>query len=1148
MLNNHRVGVYICHCGVNISHTVDVTACRDFAEQRSGVAVARDYKFMCSNTGQALIQDDLRKDEIDRVVVACCSPLMHELTFRATCEEAGLNPYLLQVANIREQCAWVHDDVGLATEKAKALVNAAIARVQRHCELEPMRAEINPATLIVGAGIAGIQAALEIAESGHPVYLVERESSIGGHMARFDKTFPTLDCAACILTPKMVSVSHRKNLQLLTMTEVEDVQGYVGNFKVRLRQNARYVTPDCTSCGECVKVCPVKVSDPFEELMGEHTAIHKAFPQAVPNTYLIQKRDRPPCKQACPIHQDAAGYIALVREGRFKEACALVRRANPLPALCGRICYHPCEQECNRGSVDESIAIQSLKRFLIDWEAENLGEPEPPPIEKKRSERVAVIGAGPAGLTAAYDLRLMGYEVTVFEATDVLGGMVWLGLPTYRCPRDMVLRDIRYIEKLGVKFVRNRALGKDFSLEDLFDRGFSAVFVGTGAHKGFRLNVPGEELEGVVSGIDYLRNVNLNLGQKTGRRVAVVGGGNTAIDAARTAVREGAEVTILYRRTREEMPAEEEELADALAEQIRVRWLTAPTEVVGEEGSVTAVRCVDMQLGEPDSSGRRRPIPIPNTERDLQFDQVITAISQQPDSTWAGIRDGNGNGNGDVDEEAGPRGKLRFTKWDTVEVDPESFQTDLEGVFAGGDVVLGPSTVVEAMGHGRRAAEAIDKYIKGAPLENFATHMPPPEPRKAFESRPHPYAPRYTDTPREPRVHMPQRLAVERVNDYVEVNLGYTEEMARKEASRCLNCGVCVECYECERVCEPNAVDHLMADERKEVEVGQILVATGHQLFDPQKMAQYGYGRLNDVVTSLEFERMLSSTGPTGGKIVCKDGRPPRAVGIVHCIGSRDENHHRYCSRVCCMYALKFAHLVAERTDAQVYQFYIDMRAFGKGYEEFYSRVLQEGSTVIRGKVAEVLPALNSGNGSGEHLVVRCEDTLVGKFREIPMDMLVLCNALEPRTSAAEISQKLSLSKSPDGFFLERHPKLDPVGTMNDGIYIAGTCQGPKDIPDTVAQAQAAAARILALIGKGEVLIDPIRATVNSDNCSGCRVCNGLCPYQAITFNETDSVSEVNEALCKGCGTCVAACPAGAIAGSGFTDEQVLAELEAVLV
>lgn len=356
-------------------------------------------------------------------------------------------------------------------------------------------------------------------------------------------------------------------------------------------------------------------------------------------------------------------------------------------------------------------------------------------------------------------------------------------------------------------------------------------------------------------------------------------------------------------------------------------------------------------------------------------------------------------------------------------------------------------------------------------------------------------------------------------------------------------------CGICSQVCEPGAIDFGQHDEEFEIEVGQILIATGYQSFDARKMPQYGYGRLDNVLTSLEFEQMLNSTGPTGGKVLCKNGKPPRAIGIVHCVGSRDENHHRYCSRVCCMAALKFAHLVTERTDAQVYQFYIDMRAFGKGYEEFYSRVLSEGTTLIRGKVAEIVPSrVPAGDGGNGHLMVRCEDTLVGKFREIPVDMVVLCNAFEPQADAAKVANVFTLQRSPDGFFLERHPKLDPVGTMSDGIYLAGACQGPKDIPDSVAQAQAAAARILALISKGEVLIDPIRALISEENCSGCRMCNALCPYNAITFSEEKKVSEVNQTLCKGCGTCVAACPAGAITGSGFTDDQILAELEAVLV
>jgi heterodisulfide reductase subunit A len=354
-------------------------------------------------------------------------------------------------------------------------------------------------------------------------------------------------------------------------------------------------------------------------------------------------------------------------------------------------------------------------------------------------------------------------------------------------------------------------------------------------------------------------------------------------------------------------------------------------------------------------------------------------------------------------------------------------------------------------------------------------------------------------------------------------------------------------CETCAKVCEPHAIDYTMQDETVELEVGQILISTGFDLFDATAMAQYGYGQLDNVYSSLEFESILNSTGPTGGKILMKNGKEPRAVAILHCIGSRDTNHHPYCSRVCCMYALKFAHLVRDRTDAAIYQFYIDMRAFGKGYEEFYSRLLDEGITMIRGKAAEVVEGTWGSDGEPS-LRVRCEDTLIGKFREIPVDMVILCNAMEPRKDSDALRRLFSVSKSPDGFFLERHPKLDPTSTTTDGVFIAGCAQGPKDIPDTVAQASSAAARILSLISKGEVEIEPIRAMVQEEYCSGCRMCNGLCPYGAIEFLEEKKISHVNEALCKGCGTCVAACPSSAMTGHGFTDQQILAELTGLMV
>lgn len=1126
-----RIGVYICHCGSNIAGTVDVEKSRDSMVDEPGVAVVRDYKFMCSEPGQSLITQDIREKGINRVVVASCSPLMHEPTFRKACEKAGLNRYLFQMVNIREQCSWVHKDVGPATHKAEDLIRAAIRRVAQQQPLETVRVNVNPDTMVVGAGIAGIQAALEIAESGNKVYLVEKESSIGGHMAKFDKTFPTLDCSACILTPRMVQVAQHDNIELLSYSQVEQVDGSMGDFKVKVRRKARYVADNCTSCGECSKVCPVEVPNPFEEKQAPRAAVYKSFPQAIPNTFIIDKEDRPPCRETCPIGQEAAGYIGLVAAGRFEEAARLIRRHNALPGICGRVCFHPCESECNRKFVDEPVAIKSIKRFVIDWELDNMGDPEPPLIENPREDKVAVIGSGPSGLVCAHDLALQGFQTTIFEKLPVAGGMLAVGIPEYRLPSRVLKAEIDYITGMGVQLKTGTAFGRDITLDSLREEGYKAVYLATGAHASLKMDIPGEaENQGVYHGVDYLRRLRLGEPQPSGSRVAVIGGGNTAVDAARTALRKGAdEVTILYRRTRREMPAEEAEIEAAEAEGVRIEYLVAPIEVQGSGGRVAGMRCIRMELGEPDASGRRRPVPIDGSEHDREIDTIIIAVSQSPEAEYAADLKG-----------------ARLTKWNTLVVDPESMLTGVEGVFAGGDAVTGPDAVVTAMGDGKRAAESIGKYLRNEALENFTTRLNRPLPERDENSRPHSYAPRFKDTPRVPRTPVPELDPRARRTNFEEVEKGLTEEQAVREASRCLHCGICIECRACESVCEPKAIRHDMKDEVREINVGQVLIATGYQTMNSGSLTPYGYGRYEDVYTSLEFERLVSSTGPTEGKIVMRSGEEPRAIGIIHCVGSRDVNHHAYCSRVCCMYALKFAHLITDRTDAQVYQFYIDMRAFGKGYEEFYTRILEEDVNVIRGKVAEVVRC--GANGGGPRpLLIRCEDTLTRKFREIPVDMVVLCNAIEPGRDSEEIRRLFSISKSPDGFFLEKHPKLDPTATATDGVYVAGCCQGPKDIPDTVAQASSAAARILANVAKGEIEVEPIQAWIDPHLCAGCRLCNDLCSYGAVSFEEEESISKVNEALCKGCGTCVAACPSGAATARHFSDKQIFAEIEGLL-
>ncbi len=652
-----KIGVYVCHCGKNIASKVNVDEVTEFAESLPFVTVSRQYKFVCSDPGQELIQQDIRDGLINRVVVASCSPLMHEKTFRNATEDAGENEFLFQMANIREHVSWVTEDESAATVKAKALVAGAVRRVAFHEQLVRNRVSVNPDVLVVGGGIAGIHAALTLADAGKKVYLVEREPTIGGKMAKFDKTFPTLDCAACILTPKMSAVRSHPNITLWTYSEVVDVQGYVGNFKIKVKHKPRYIKEElCIGCMLCVENCTFKrpkFPDEFNEGLSKRKPVYIPFPQATPSVVLI----------------DA-------------ETCSYLKIGK---------CKQPCIDACERDAID---------------------------------------------------------------------------------------------------------------------------------------------------------------------------------------------------------------------------------------------------------------------------------LDQQ---------------------------------------------------------------------------------------ETFS-----------------------------------------------------------------------------------------------EIDAGAIILATGYKTFDARRIARYGYGKYKNVYTSLEIERLVNASGPTGGEVIMRDGKKPESVGIIHCVGSRDEKTNRYCSRLCCMVSLKLAHLIHERTNATVYNFYIDIRSAGKGYEEFYDKLLKEGIHFIRGRVAEVSDWALSPDEEGK-LVIRAEDTLVGVVRRIPVDMVVLSVGLEPQADAEEVRRLFNISCGGEGFFLERHPKLAPVSTFTDGVSLAGACQGPKDIPDAVAQAGAAASEALALIDKGYVELEPNTAYLQEDLCSGCKTCITLCPFSALIFDSQVNKAQVNQALCKGCGTCVASCPSGALGQNLFTDEQIFEEIKGVL-
>jgi len=648
-----RIGVFICHCGLNIARTVRVTDVVEFAATLPGVVVAEEYKFMCSTPGQELIQERIEQEKLDRVIVAACSPLMHEKTFRKVLESAGLNQYLLTIVNIREQCSWVIEDVDKATEKAKALVNGAVYRARRLHPLDARFIDVNHDVLVIGGGIAGIQASLELANAGVNVCLVEKSPTIGGHMAQFDKTFPTLDCSACILTPKMDAVLQHQRIELMTYSEVTEVSGFVGNFTVTIKQKPRYVDHDkCNGCLTCVEKCPAKGLSEFDEGMGKRPAVYIPFPQAVP----------------------------------------------------------------------------------------------------------------------------------------------------------------------------------------------------------------------------------------------------------------------------------------------------------------------------------QKPV-----------------------------------------------------------IDPER----------------------------------CTYFLKG-------------------------------------------------------------------------------KCRLCEKVCDQGAIDFEQEESSREITVGAIIVATGYDLMDTTPLVQYGYGKYPGVYHALEVERLFNAAGPTDGKLVMRDGSEPESIAILHCIGSRDKNYHEYCSRVCCMYALKFAHLFKEKTSAAVYQLYIDMRCFGKGYEEFYHRLLEEDVKFIRGKAARVSDVALTPEEEGK-LIIDVEDTLSNAFMRLPVDMVVLAPAMEARADAEDMARLLNISIDANRFFIERHPKLDPLSTNTDGIFIAGACQGPKDIPDCVAQAIGAAAEAVTIVGKDSLELEATTAYVQERVCCGCQNCVRVCPYGAPSLDADKAVSVINEAICKGCGLCAASCPTGAILMRHFANDQILGEIEGLM-
>ena len=808
------------------------------------------------------------------------------------------------------------------------------------------------------------------------------------------------------------------------------MEGQEGNFQAGLQQYPRYVDPTkCTSCGDCVQACPVDLPNEYNENLSVRKAIYKKYDQAIPSAYAIQKGDKSPCRIACPAGLNVQGYVQMVKQGNYMRALEIIMQELPLPGVLGRICPRGCESACRRCEVDEAIAIRALKRLAAD-------QCDPREINiscaQERKEKVAIVGSGPAGLSAAYHLARKGIKSTILEASTLTGGMLRLGIPEHRLPREVLDREIEVITNLGVEIKTGTALGRDFNLKDLFQQGYAATYLAIGAHQGMNLGIPGEEANGVKQGVDFLREVNLTGSTYIGKKVGIIGGGNVAIDVARAARRMGAEkVCVIYRRTKAEMPALPEEVEAALEEDIEINFLAAPQEIQTREGDAVGLRCIQMELGEPDSSGRKKPVPVPGSEFDLEVDQIIPAIGQKPDiSAIEDLED------------------FEFTRWGTLEVDPITSATNVKGVFAGGDAQSGPWIAIGAVAAGREAAESIYRYIVG---EDMSQGREADTEEKEPEYRPIPQEACETD-----RCSMPELDPEERKSCFLEVELGLSPEEGEKEAERCLNCGYCCECRQCESNCLAEAIDHSEQAREISLDVGSVILSSGSKIFDSPVLEElYNYHSHPNVITSMEFERIVSASGPTMGHLYRPlDQEPVQNIAWIQCVGSRDKNRfgNEYCSSVCCMYAIKEALIAKEHQEEGVdcAIFNMDIRCFGKDYERYYLHAKNDqGVRFINSKIHSLIPTPDR-----KHLALQYIDAK-GKLEEEKFDIVVLSVGMVPNEEIADLANKTGVQLNRHNF-IQTEP-FSTVCTDKPGIYVCGTSQAPKDIPSCVAEASAAA-------------------------------------------------------------------------------------------
>ena len=898
-------------------------------------------------------------------------------------------------------------------------------------------------SLVIGGGIAGQEAALSLADMNHQVLLVEKGLSIGGKMIQLSKVFPTLDCAACITTPKMSETARHPNITLMLNSEIDGINKTDTDFQVNITNNPRYIIPEaCTGCQQCEVACPEVRMDEYNANLAGRKVVYIPFSLANPRIATIDRQDiSAPCINECPGGVKPYGYISLVRNGQYDDAMRLHLEDIPLPGSLGRACYAPCQNECTRATLDSSVDIRRIKRFFAENYYDKFPEPEKTEITIKSGKKVAVIGSGPAGLTAAYHLALKGHYVKIFEAAPVLGGMLILTLPEYRLPKAVVDRDIKNITALGVEFEVNNKIE---NLTKLKEEGFDSIFISVGTHDTSKLDVEGSNLKGIISCLDFLREANI--GQKEnlkGKKVMVIGGGNTAMDASRTALRLGAEkVTVIYRRSRSKMPCFKPEIDEAEEEGVEIMVLRNPIQFFGENGILKKVQLIKMKLGEPDQSGRRRPEPIPGSEYIEDVDFVVEAIGLQPSTSMFG-------------------NTIEIKKGGTIKVNETTLQTSVESIFAGGDSVTGASTIIEAAGQGKKAAFYIDKYLQNLPLNNyvFGDKLPAIDKNKVLERGTFKLV---------PQVDPKFRNINERIQDFKDVELTLSEEEVLLSTNRCLDCSNCRECHQCISACPANAIDFSQKKVLVETNVKSVIVTTGFKLFPPSGKPEYGYTKYPNVIDSMQMDRLIAPTRPFNNVLRPGDGKSPDNIAYVLCTGSRDSaiensscsgecSNNPICSQICCMYSIKQAQLLMGALPmADITIYYMDIRAFGKGYEEFFQQSKSMGVNFVKGKVAKIR---EKDDNSGD-LILRYEDVTSGTIKESKHDLVVLSVGVLPNKEIPQMFKNEKLELDEFNFVKQLDELVSPSLTSIKGVFVAGAASGPKDIPDSILSAGCAASEV----------------------------------------------------------------------------------------